>query len=450
MNLPDLYDSKLGTLLSFFFRRRQSPAVWATGAVQRPIDAAVLLAACTVLSFIPITLGTVLVHNLLTSISQSSTQIILIVLCVATVVTGRVTFGWAACGACVVAFFVAISQLIAVLHSPSTEKNYVMPSVFGAFLLAGPVAMSLARKVKIENSGRYVARIVSFLLGFFVVECITRFVFSPFLRTKIVLDLYGADALGTDGPLYRYKYSVFFADSNATGLALLCLIAMLLIFREYISNRQMLLAYVLMLGTVSRASITAAFCQFLIYKFWRHRRWVLSAIAAAAPFAIMSLFGAFVTRPESIDAIDKSFATKFLILQRMMSAYSQADTLQRLVGIGAGNAEGLIGIAAHSIVATFVLELGFLGSALVMIYVWLLSRGSTKAFYLLLVPMVVNGFSLIATSMPYFYVTLGILGVLRGTEIQPSKCERRDLATGNSLWRALRAGIRSASRAPVA
>src|SRR5258707_14384664 len=101
------------SLLSFFFRRRQSPVVWAITAAQRPIDAAVLLAACTVLAFIPITLGSALVHNLLTSISQSSTQIMLIVLCVATVVTGRVSFGWAACGACVVAFFVAISQLIA-------------------------------------------------------------------------------------------------------------------------------------------------------------------------------------------------------------------------------------------------------------------------------------------------------------------------------------------------
>jgi predicted ABC-type sugar transport system permease subunit len=99
----------------------------------------------------------------------------------------------------------------------------------------------------------------------------------------------------------------------------------------------------------------------------------------------------------------------------MRGIYSQADAVQKLFGIGVGNLFNLAGIFAHNIVATFVLELGIGGSLLFAAYVWILSRKCPTSIYLLVLPMVINGFSLVSTTMPYFFVTLGLLAALRGT-----------------------------------
>jgi predicted ABC-type sugar transport system permease subunit len=100
----------------------------------------------------------------------------------------------------------------------------------------------------------------------------------------------------------------------------------------------------------------------------------------------------------------------------MTDIYRQADAAQRIFGIGVGNLFNLAGIFAHNIVATFVLELGIGGSLLFAAYVWILSRKCPASIYLLVLPVVINGFSLVSTTMPYFFVTLGLLAALRGTE----------------------------------
>jgi hypothetical protein len=97
----------------------------------------------------------------------------------------------------------------------------------------------------------------------------------------------------------------------------------------------------------------------------------------------------------------------------MTDIYRRADAMQRLFGISVGNLFNLAGIFAHNILATFVLELGICGSLLVAIYVWILSRRCPSSIYLLILPIVINGFSLVSTTMPYFFAALGLLAALR-------------------------------------
>jgi hypothetical protein len=376
-----------------------------------------LLAACAILSFMPVTLGYAVTHDIPVKIAQSSTQILLIVLCFVILITRRVSFGWDTWAATGVASCVGAAQILAVLHSPSEEKNYIMPVVFPLFLLAGPIALSLARDIQVEKNGKFVATIAKFLLAFFCLECATRYLFSPFVRIRL-------EEIDADW-FYRYKQSIFFADSNSVGLALLCLTAVLLVFRKHVSKKHLFLAYVLVAATLSRASITAGICQLFIYRFWRWRRWILLVVFVAVPVVVSLLFTDYSTGgSDSFSAVDESFASKFLILQQMVAMWPDADTLQKLVGIGAGNTEGFIGIAAHTIIAGFVFELGLAGSVLVIAYVWLLSRRSCKAFYLLTVPILINGLSLILTSMPYFYITLGLLSAVTDSRVQNIDGER--------------------------
>jgi hypothetical protein len=143
---------------------------------------------------------------------------------------------------------------------------------------------------------------------------------------------------------------------------------------------------------------------------------MLFGLLVAQVIVIGQLFLSYTTQDsEAIHDIDGSLSSKLFILSLMTEIYRQADTAQRLFGIGVGNLYNLAGIFAHNIVATFVLELGIGGSLLFSAYVWILSRKCPASIYLLVLPMVINGFSLVSTTMPYFFVALGLLAALRGT-----------------------------------
>jgi hypothetical protein len=248
-------------------------------------------------------------------------------------------------------------------------------------------------------------------------ECALRFASSPFINAQENVWVYGYAVVNQDW-FYRYKQSILFGDSNSVGMALLCLIGMMLAFREQFCRRHLLLAFVLMMATFSRASIIAAVLQFLIYKFWRWRRWILGAIVLSSPFIVFRLLSWYIdTGNQAGGDVDKSFVSKLFILQSMIEIYSGADITQRLFGIGSGNMQFLAGIAAHNILVSFAIELGLVGSAAFLIYMWLLARRSPRAAFLLLLPMFVNGFSLFLTTIPYFYLTLGVLGTLKTTRI---------------------------------
>jgi hypothetical protein len=303
---------------------------------------------------------------------------------------------------------IVISQAVGIAHSPAAEKNYLTPALFLTSLLIAPAMMLLARQYPPARLCRLMPRIINCVLVFLTVECVSRLIFSPYLPATAGTDL--------SDSFYLYKASLFFFDSNFAGIEILCVLAIMFAFKEYISRQKWLLVYLLLIATLSRASIAAGICQLVIYKLWRWRAWAFFGLLAAQVIAIYQLFLSYTTQgSQAIHDIDGSFASKFFILSLMTETYRQADTAQRFFGIGVGNLFNLAGIFAHNIVATFVLELGIGGSLLFTAYVWILSRKCPAAIYLLILPLVINGFSLVSTSMPYFFVALGLLAALRGS-----------------------------------
>jgi hypothetical protein len=317
---------------------------------------------------------------------------------------------------------ISVSQAIGIAHSPAGEKNYLTPVLFLASLLIGPTMMLLARSYPPAHLCRLMPRIIHWVLVFLTIECVSRLIFSPYMPAF-------SEADASDS-FYHYKASLFFFDSNFAGIEILCLLAIMFAFRESIARKKWLLAYLLLFATFSRASIAAGICQLLVYKLWRWRIWTLFGLLAAQGIVIVHLFTSYATQgSKAIHDIDGSFTSKFFILSLMTDIYRQADTVQRIFGIGVGNLFNLAGIYAHNIVATFVLELGIGGSFLFVAYVWILSRKCPASIYLLVLPVVINGFSLVSTIMPYFFVTLGLLAALRGTERDGAGAQRNEFAS---------------------
>ncbi len=210
-------------------------------------------------------------------------------------------------------------------------------------------------------------------------------------------------------------------------------------FRDAIGRNRWLLVYLLLFATLSRASIAAGICQLVIYKLWRWRAWTAFGLFAAQVLIVVRLFITFATEgSESLKAIDGSFATKFFLLSLMTEYFGHADIVQRLFGVGAGNFVNLSQIATHNIIATFALELGVGGSLLFIFYVWIICRRCPVCIYLLILPMVIAGFSMVSlAAMPYFFIALGLLGALRGSSRDGSSaqiCEvaSRKLQRGNT------------------
>jgi len=303
---------------------------------------------------------------------------------------------------------IAVSQAIGIAHSPAAEKNYLTPALFLTSLLIAPAMMLLARQFPLARLYRLMPRVINWVLVFLTVESVSRLIFSPYLPATAGTDV--------SDSFYLYKASLFFFDSNFVGIEILCFLAIMFAFKKEIGRKRWLLAYFLLFATLSRASIAAGICQLVIYKLWRWRAWAFFGLLAAQVIAIYQLFVSYTTQgSQAIHDMDGSLASKFFILSLMTETYRRADTAQRLFGIGVGNLFSLAGIFAHNIVATFVLELGISGSLLFAAYVWILSRKCPASIYLLILPLVINGFSLVSTSMPYFFVALGLLAALRGS-----------------------------------
>jgi hypothetical protein len=333
-------------------------------------------------------------------------QVLLLMLCAIALCCYLVRFEVDIFAAFILMLAISCSQAIGIAHSPASDKNYLTPALFLTSLLIGPTVMLMARSCSLCHLNRIMPRVINGILAFLVVECVSRFIFSPYLPATAETDV-------TDS-FYLYKASLFFFDSNFVGIEILCLLAIMFAFRKTIGRKQWLLAYLLLFATLSRASIAAGFCQLVIYKLWRWRKWVFAGLLVAQTTVIVRLFISFTTEgSDVIHSVDGSLASKFFILSLMTDIYRRADAMQRLFGISVGNLFNLAGIFAHNILATFVLELGICGSLLVAIYVWILSRRCPSSIYLLILPIVINGFSLVSTTMPYFFAALGLLAALR-------------------------------------
>ena len=335
-------------------------------------------------------------------------QVFLLMLCVIALCCYLVRLEADILVALLLILLIAVSQAIGIAHSPATEKNYLTPALFLTSLLIAPAMLLLARQYPPARLCRLMPRIINLVLVFLAVECLSRLIFSPYMPATAGTDV--------SDSFYLYKASLFFFDSNFVGIEILCLLAIMLAFREEIGRKRWLLVYFLLFATLSRASIAAGICQLVIYKLWRWRVWAFFGLLAAQVIAIYQLFVSYTAQgSQAMHDMDGSLASKFFILSLMTETYRRADTAQRLFGIGVGNLFNLAGIFAHNIVATFVLELGISGSLLLTAYVWILSRKCPASIYLLILPLVINGFSLVSTSMPYFFVALGLLAALRGS-----------------------------------
>lgn len=203
---------------------------------------------------------------------------------------------------------------------------------------------------------------------------------------------------------YAFKINSFmYMDSNFIGLQLALLLSFMLAL--HLSNIKLNTYYyiavlILIALSLSRASIVTAAAIIIIFMLLRAsltRQIII--ILAAIPFVIYGY---------SIISDDASFQTKFHLIDLLINHVASTSAYDLLFGVGIGNAVDHIGMGAHNIGSTYIIELGLIVSALIFIF-WMYSALSHKGGSLLIAALLINGLSLTALAIPYFYVQLALL-----------------------------------------
>jgi hypothetical protein len=207
-----------------------------------------------------------------------------------------------------------------------------------------------------------------------------------------------------DIALNAFKYSSFmYPDSNYVGLQLALLLALQVeLFGESIKLRRLLMAWTVLLvvASLSRASMLAAAAVWGWFKM-RQRPWARLAVPVIGAAAVI------VGLP--VLSQDISFGSKFDILRAFQQYAHQADSIPLLLGVGAGRAEEVLGVGAHNIVVTYVVELGLV-STLLLCVLWIVLVRQAKGGAFLVLALLVNGFSFTTLAAPFLYGSLFLVG----------------------------------------
>lgn len=300
-----------------------------------------------------------------------------------------------------IVFVFCLFSFVLSIYSPlSLSINYFI-SISSVFIV---VVLFRARTIKLYHFlcmlGMY-----SLLLG---LDGVWR-VFNP--------DITNIDKLEEIGVGFQiYKVNSFmYADSNFVGIQCVMFFSVLLfIFNNVDMSRNELLFskvvfLLLMISTFLTFSRSAylGIVLALLMNFICNRKRAVYIFYACSPIVIF-LGGVVVNDYFSNDI---SFSSKFHILQLAGVYLSNTDLLTLFLGVGLGNAEMEIGMGAHNIIISLLIETGILGLFFFIISNVIFWVKLGRYFFVICFPFVFSSLSLGTTAIPYFY-TLSVVCIL--------------------------------------
>ncbi|MFK8265480.1 hypothetical protein [Capnocytophaga cynodegmi] len=230
-----------------------------------------------------------------------------------------------------------------------------------------------------------------------------------------VIEGSGKDYRDIEGMLfYAYKFSsIMFIDSNFVGTY--GLIAFFYYFfllrKKYVrSKKPLLIIAILIVTTLSRSAIitvpiTISFIYLLTIKVRLHH--ILTGMIF---FTMLILFIA----PRL--ANDLSFLSKFEILDLTYKYLQECSLGEFLFGIGFGNTVKYLGIGAHNLFVTHLVESGLIGLTFFLAINLILIRPTQKYSLYLTIPLFISGMSLVGHAISYYYACLALIYVLQFNE----------------------------------
>ena len=201
---------------------------------------------------------------------------------------------------------------------------------------------------------------------------------------------------------YQYKYTSFmYGDSNFLGLqalALFCFFRFLMLYGVYFHKLVYPLLVLSIILTFSRASIMSmVFCEICYLYLIFQAGWVRSLVR----IILVLLSGYAMFWLNVMLSSDTSLLSKFSLVTLFLEAFSRADFIDIVTGVGIGNAVDVMGIGAHNFYIVAVLEGGIIFASLFFILITYLVATLRTYSVILVVPIMINFFSLGTIAAPY-------------------------------------------------
>lgn len=213
---------------------------------------------------------------------------------------------------------------------------------------------------------------------------------------------------------YLYKFNtLMFADSNTVAIGLQCIFFLMFYFSKKVNvnNNILIVLALLILLTLSRASIISTLFCFLLFQY-RIFRWFLSLLV---PVFIIYM----VNNYASIGLGDGSALSKFDIIRRFFSYLESADLINLIFGSGSGSSTSELGIYGHISFVTSVVEFGIVGTFIYLVFfISSAIKSNLRSLYVIL-PIAI-------TSLSYaFYLGAAFmfipLAIIEGLEVRKRK-----------------------------
>lgn len=233
------------------------------------------------------------------------------------------------------------------------------------------------------------------------------------------------DYRDSEGALfYAYKLSsIMFKDSNFVGTYGLVVFFYYYYLKKkkYLkSNIPLIILFLLILLTLSRSAIiTVPFTMVILYFL------TLKIKIYHIFIGVFSLIlGVFVVLPNIAE--DGSFLSKFNILELTWEHLGKSSFIQFLLGVGFANTYKHIGIGAHNILVTHLIESGLIGLLFFLMVNFFLVKATKKYSLFITIPLFISGMSLAGHALSFYYACLALIYVIE-------RNERKSICTNSHL-----------------
>jgi hypothetical protein len=220
--------------------------------------------------------------------------------------------------------------------------------------------------------------------------------------------------------IYQYKFGgLMYVDSNAVAIHII--IILFFIFYMEIEHGQhwtksKIILIALLILTFSRAGWIGAFLGWIYIRFLRKQKLELYLIYFFL-FSIGLILFYKLYLQQKIES-DLSFQSKLDIIKVVHTYISNASLNELFFGIGFSNSSDRLGIYAHNFFMVFFIESGIIGLLIIISLFVQLTIATRKRALFIIIPFLITTLSSTITFMPFLYVSLALIFLLKKNEIQ--------------------------------
>lgn len=282
------------------------------------------------------------------------------------------------------------------------------------------IMLNIAYYSKTEILVKYSKYFIWFTILLLVVEAAWRLTHPIF-----VIEGTDKDYRNMEGMLfYAFKFSsIMFKDSNFVGTYGLVAFFYYYYLRKKKYGKSMMpliILFILISLTLSRSAIITVLLTIVILYFLSIKIKLHHIILGI----VLIISVVFIALPQI--ETDGSFLSKFDILELTWRHLQECSFGQFLFGVGFGNTVEHIGIGAHNLLVTHLIESGIIGLLFFLIVNFSLINKTKRYSLYLTIPLFISGMSLAGHAISYYYACLALIYVIE-------RNERKDISTNTDL-----------------